>query len=431
MSYGETLIGTPWRGYYITAYGIAVKHGFKGTEEEWLESLQGKDGRSIEIRYNDVTDVLEWRFTDEDVWTELLDLADLQTEIVAQTIAQAEAARAAAESAQTAAEAAQAAAESSQQVTQADAEITQQNVRLTQEARAAAETAAGTAAGAAAAAQAAQGAAETAAQGAEEDATRSKSWAVGGTGTRPGEDTNNAEYWAGQAAAAAGGGVVSFNGRTGSVLPQAGDYTAKDVGAAEDGFGLGNFPTLLNSSNDLNELQNKSGWYYWSTSAPLNAPTTDGSTPITFATLLSCGWTQLAFVAGTKSILTRTIASGVWSPWEWVTPPMQLGVEYRTAERYNGKPVYAKLVNCGACPVGSAKNTAHGISDVDKVVRCYGQAFTSDGTTISIPGHYGDAVDKKIDIRGNQFYITVSQFTSDPTSGYTCYGCIYVTKTTD
>ena len=157
MSYGETLIGTPWRGYYITAYGIAVKHGFKGTEEEWLESLQGKDGRSIEIRYNDVTDVLEWRFTDEDVWTELLDLADLQTEIVAQTIAQAEAARAAAESAQTAAEAAQAAAESSQQVTQADAEITQQNVRLTQEARAAAETAAGTAAGAAAAAQAAQG----------------------------------------------------------------------------------------------------------------------------------------------------------------------------------------------------------------------------------------------------------------------------------
>lgn len=30
-----------WRGYYITAYGIAVKHGFKGTEEEWLESLIG------------------------------------------------------------------------------------------------------------------------------------------------------------------------------------------------------------------------------------------------------------------------------------------------------------------------------------------------------------------------------------------------------
>lgn len=33
-----------WRGYYLTAYGIAVKHGFKGTEAEWLESLKGEKG---------------------------------------------------------------------------------------------------------------------------------------------------------------------------------------------------------------------------------------------------------------------------------------------------------------------------------------------------------------------------------------------------
>ena len=33
-----------WRGYYLTAYGIAVKHGFKGTEAEWLESLKGEAG---------------------------------------------------------------------------------------------------------------------------------------------------------------------------------------------------------------------------------------------------------------------------------------------------------------------------------------------------------------------------------------------------
>ena len=33
--------GKRWRGYYITAYGIAVKHGFKGTEAEWLETLKG------------------------------------------------------------------------------------------------------------------------------------------------------------------------------------------------------------------------------------------------------------------------------------------------------------------------------------------------------------------------------------------------------
>ena len=56
-----------------------------------------------------------------------------------------------------------------------------------------------------------------------------QSWAVGGTGTREGEDTNNAKYWAEQAQQSVGG-VVSFNGRAGSVVPQAGDYDKGMVG---------------------------------------------------------------------------------------------------------------------------------------------------------------------------------------------------------
>ena len=32
---------------------------------------------------------------------------------------------------------------------------------------------------------------------------------------------------------------------------------------------------------------------------------------------------------------------------EWFNPPMLLGVEYRTTERYLGKPVYAMIINCG------------------------------------------------------------------------------------
>lgn len=31
-----------WRGY--SAYEIALQHGFEGTEEEWLQSLHGRDG---------------------------------------------------------------------------------------------------------------------------------------------------------------------------------------------------------------------------------------------------------------------------------------------------------------------------------------------------------------------------------------------------
>lgn len=30
---------------------------------------------------------------------------------------------------------------------------------------------------------------------------------------------------------------------------------------------------------------------------------------------------------------------------DWLCPPMQLGVEYRTSERYNGKPVYMMALN--------------------------------------------------------------------------------------
>lgn len=33
-----------YMGEYISAYGIAVKHGFEGTEEEWLNSLKASDG---------------------------------------------------------------------------------------------------------------------------------------------------------------------------------------------------------------------------------------------------------------------------------------------------------------------------------------------------------------------------------------------------
>lgn len=32
-----------------SAYQIAVKHGFEGTEEEWLESLKGEPGGTIQI----------------------------------------------------------------------------------------------------------------------------------------------------------------------------------------------------------------------------------------------------------------------------------------------------------------------------------------------------------------------------------------------
>lgn len=38
-----------YNGYYISAYALAVKHGYRGSEAEWLASLQGADGRIEEL----------------------------------------------------------------------------------------------------------------------------------------------------------------------------------------------------------------------------------------------------------------------------------------------------------------------------------------------------------------------------------------------
>jgi hypothetical protein len=69
--------------------------------------------------------------------------------------------------------------------------------------------------------------------------------------------------------------------------------------------------------------------------------------------------------------LVRYKVEGVWSQWEWVNPPMVLGVEYRTTERWQGKPVYTKLLDLGY--VGAGKSTfTDGVSFGTRVIRAAG-----------------------------------------------------------
>ena len=57
--------------------------------------------------------------------------------------------------------------------------------------------------------------------------------------------------------------------------------------------------------------------------------------------------TQIATYSGYMAI--RWYVNGEWNAWEWINPPTLLGVEYRTTERWSdGKPVYTRLVTCGA-----------------------------------------------------------------------------------
>ena len=53
---------------------------------------------------------------------------------------------------------------------------------------------------------------------------------------------------------------------------------------------------------------------------------------------------------------------------EWFNPPMIPGKEYRTTERYQGKPVYAKLVSFGVLPNNTSKSVAHGITELATVL---------------------------------------------------------------
>ena len=98
-------------GIYFSAYGIAVKHGYTGTEEEWLASLKGDPGEPVVIRFDQTSGQLQWKYQNESTWHDVLSLEELQGALVSSTIAKAQEAKDAAEAAQAAAEAASSASQ--------------------------------------------------------------------------------------------------------------------------------------------------------------------------------------------------------------------------------------------------------------------------------------------------------------------------------
>ena len=79
-----------------------------------------------------------------------------------------------------------------------------------------------------------------------------------------------------------------------------------------------------------------------------------------------CGWRMF------KLRYPSSSSPAVWMPFEWEHPPMQLGVEYRTVERYNGKPIHIKAVSLGLLENNTSKSVEHGISDFESCVECSG-----------------------------------------------------------
>ena len=217
--------------------------------------------------------------------------------------------------------------------------------------------------------------------------------------------------------------------------------TPERIGAAPGGYGIGETPKYIADANDAV----KNGRYAVDKST-LNLPgpigdlwhytyldVYTGNRPDVYIkqTMTSPyqGWHQCE--------ITRCFydARGGWQPWEWVNPPMILGTEYRTTERYMDKPVYTKVLDCGNLPDGTTKEVAHGITNVDIVVGA--QAIASNSTTgfnghVYLPDIYnGSLTDRWTTYLAGVNAQNIRMFCGGGLVGCPVYVTLKYTKTTD
>lgn len=260
------------------------------------------------------------------------------------------------------------------------------------------------------------------------------------------------------------GGVASFNGRTGAVLPQSGDYNATQIpvsgepeaetvaaalsNKAPAGFGFGDAIQDIATTSAEESYET----YCAKVDAVLDAmpdktaklvraypPAVYGNAGTTISLLYKgdanyavlsnigsadaglCGWRMF------KLRYTSSSSPAVWMPFEWEHPPMKIGVEYRTSERYNGKPVYTKLVDCGAGPSNTRKTVSANTQNVETPISCTGNFGSG---TIPYEWFAGDVSGAQaITCTFNGQAIEIAA-TADY-SGWTVFVIVEYTKTTD
>jgi hypothetical protein len=118
------------------------------------------------------------------------------------------------------------------------------------------------------------------------------------------------------------------------------------AGKANSWYGLGEIGVYC---SDCNNAQ-RNGWFCIDTNTA-NLPDSGVSGTLFVETRPSSyGVDVYQTIKSGVTVSQRYYSSwaGTWQPWEYVNPPMQVGVEYRTTERHNGKAVYTKL--CAYAP---------------------------------------------------------------------------------
>ena len=131
---------------------------------------------------------------------------------------------------------------------------------------------------------------------------------------------------------------------------------------APGGYGLGQAQASAPENNDAN-LAIYNG-VYTVYSSTVNSPQLDG---VLVVSTRSYGYAHQTLIPTYYKgcVITRQQDNGTWGNWEWLNPPMAPGTEYRTLERWQGKPVYTKLLSFGALPNGTEKSFGHGITDME------------------------------------------------------------------
>ena len=212
--------------------------------------------------------------------------------------------------------------------------------------------------------------------------------------------------------------VISVNGKTGNV-----NLTANDIGAAPAGYGLGAYAASLPSTNLDSITYN--GWYVIGRTSGLTNPP-----PFGWGVLhvYARNYKNLVqeFKSG-QSTVRRYSVDGTWQPWEWVNPPMQLGVEYRTTERYQGKPVYVKSLSMGNMPaVSTTKSVTFG-TGTEIAIEVTGRIeYESD--TYTIPFDRGNGTYAKIYAHNSQVFLMNGE---QSLSAYNVFATVKYIKTTD
>ena len=141
--------------------------------------------------------------------------------------------------------------------------------------------------------------------------------------------------------------------------------------------------------------------------------------------------TQMAFQYDNSGALIafRMLSGTTFSPWEWLNPPMELEKEYRTTERYRGKPVYTRLVDFGSFPNSTQKDVRfpeNGFFAQDVCIDFTKSVVTypNDTRTSILPFKNGIT-----EISVNNACVRVT--TSSDLSSASGYICVKYTKSTD